>query len=98
MKKIIPIVAILLFLFSSCKKEEQFESALILDLGDPALDGCGWVVELEGTNYKPLALNEEFQHDSLMVMIKYEIKSTMANCGLVPNALNQMDIKEINKQ
>lgn len=99
MKKIILLAILILAISLSCSKEkdETFENGLILDFGDPAVDGCGWVIEINTTTYKPLDLGSEFQKDSLRVEINYNIQNTMADCGLAQNVypyIHIIDIKE----
>ena len=91
---------------SSCKPEEgviidnPFEScedAIIRDYGEPALDGCGWVVDVSTIIYKPVNLLEEFEIDGLEVLIKYDILDS-TNCGMVQFAFNAISINEIYKK
>ena len=60
---------------------------VVLDLGDPALDGCGWVIQFdfddETINYRPIDLADEFLTDGLNVRVNYTLQLDQEPCGLV---------------
>ena len=62
-------------------------TGLILDLGDPAVDGCGWVVQmtLDDTplNYRPDTLAEAFKVDSLSVTVNFKQTVGTSPCGMI---------------
>jgi len=96
------IIATLLF-FSSCKikKEtkpdancESCEDAIIRFFGEPASDGCGWVLEVSNTIYMPKNLLPEFYTDSLKIRTKYKVLERV-NCGLLEDAYPSIFIEEI---
>ncbi|MFK7772114.1 MAG: Kazal-type serine protease inhibitor [Saprospiraceae bacterium] len=62
-------------------------NAKILDLGDPALDGCGWVVqfEVDGTleNHRADSLPTNFLQHDLEVTIEYQPTTEESICGLI---------------
>lgn len=95
-----------LLIFSACKSKEgaisditcnSCEDATIRYYGDPALDGCGWVVAASSTIYMPNNLLPEFYVDSLEVRIKYKVLDRV-NCGLVKDAYPSIFIEEIYKK
>ena len=99
------IITALLF-FSSCKtKKETFsdtncescEDAIIRFYGEPASDGCGWVVKASETIYMPKNLLPTYYTDSLKVRIKYKVLERV-NCGLLKDAHPSIFIEEIYKQ
>ena len=59
--------------------------AIVLDMGDIALDGCGWVVqfELDGipTDHRPDILEEEFMEDGLNIELTYKPTFDSSPCG-----------------
>jgi hypothetical protein len=61
--------------------------ATILDLGDPALDGCGWVVqfEIDGMlqDHRADSLATSFQQNNLEVKIEYLETTEESVCGLI---------------
>ena len=106
MKNLFFIAITILFLFLSCKSKEgtvsdtacnSCEDAIIRNYGDPALDGCGWVVDASSTIYMPKNLLPKFYVDSLKVRIKYKVLERV-NCGLVKDAHPSIFIEEIHKK
>jgi len=99
---LIALIGALLFnLNFSCKKEEnslQLNDAVIRDYGDPAVNGCGWVILVSSNVYKPINLSPEFYIDSLEVKMKYELLSTKANCGFQEDVYSEIKIKHIEKK
>ncbi len=106
MKNSFFILIIALIFFSSCKSKketlpevscESCEDALIRFYGEPASDGCGWVVKASETIYMPKNLLPEFYTDSLKVRIKYRVLERV-NCGLLKDAHPSIFIEEIYKK
>lgn len=98
MKRIIPFALLMIITLSSCIKEDDFESAVIRDFGDPAVDGCGWVVDISSIIYKPKNLPTEFEVDNLEVKMKYDILDSKANCGFAHDVYDEIHIKDIYKK
>ncbi|ADQ18084.1 hypothetical protein [Leadbetterella byssophila] len=73
----------------------EVQKAVIVFAGDPAVDGCGWLLNIENKLYAPVNLNAKFQVDSLTVSVKYEIQSGTWNCGWRSPGYQKIDIKEI---
>lgn len=105
MKNSVFIIITALILFSSCKSKketlsdascESCEDAIIRFYGEPASDGCGWVVKASDTIYMPKNLLPEFYTDSLKVRIKYKVLERV-NCGLLKDAYPSIFIEEIYK-
>jgi len=106
MKNLFFITITTLLIFSACKSKggavsdttcNSCEDAIIRNYGEPALDGCGWVVEASSTIYMPKNLLPEFYVDSLKVRIKYNVLERV-NCGLVKDAHPSIFIEEIEKK
>ncbi|MBT8276786.1 MAG: hypothetical protein KJO39_11620 [Bacteroidia bacterium] len=106
MKRLSITVISAFLLFLSCKSKDgllmesecgKCEDAVIRNYGDPALDGCGWVVDVSSTIYKPENLPEQYKIDSLDVMIGYKVLDSV-NCGLIRNAHPGISITEIKKK
>lgn len=95
MKRLFFLILIMVLAISACKKEDTFEAAVIKDFGDPAVDGCGWVVEVATIIYKPQNLPSEFEIDNLDVNIIYDKLTNKADCGLAQNLYQEIYIKEI---
>lgn len=110
-KQIANWLIIVLFLFGvyafSCESQSPLEkesedqsnvSALIVYDGDPAVDGCGWLI-LHGQNtYSPVNLDSNFQTDSLKIVLNYKILESTWNCGWREPGYRQIEILEIKKK
>ncbi|HWZ14796.1 MAG TPA: hypothetical protein VNW95_06115 [Mucilaginibacter sp.] len=90
----------------SCKKQpinlgDITENATVIDAGSPAADGCGWLIEIDGTNnsYSPTNLPDIYKTANLKVHISYKILSTRFQCGMVAtNTFPQIQLDAITKQ
>jgi len=89
----------------SCKKNKldslsinQNLQGLILYYGDPAVDGCGWMIEINKVAYSPILLDSTFRKDSLKVILDYQLLASTWNCGWRSPGYNQIEIKAIKKQ
>ncbi len=106
MRQLFFLVFMTILVISSCKSKQDvlhdnsnniWEDAVIRDFGDPALDGCGWVVDVSSIIYKPQNLLPEYRIDSLEVRIKYKVLDSV-NCGLVKNAHSAIFLEEIHRK
>ncbi|NQV52109.1 MAG: hypothetical protein HQ500_02950 [Flavobacteriales bacterium] len=79
---------------TACEKFD-IESGTIYDFGDPAVDGCGWVIEINQIIYKPTDLPMAYQVDELEVEIKYAVLKEWASCGRVADAFSQVELRKI---
>ena len=65
----------------------QTTQARVLDLGDPALDGCGWVLEFEVNNnnqfHRPDTLAEAYKINELSIELTYQTTLDSSICGLL---------------
>lgn len=81
-------VVVLSALFASCKKSPAIcdnpTTALILYRGAPEVDGCGWMVQINGVDYHPLSLAAAYQTDSLKVNVSYAADTSRYYCGDAP--------------
>lgn len=73
----------------------EAQKAIVLFAGDPAVDGCGWLLDIENKLYAPVNLNPKFQVDSLGVTVKYEVQPGTWNCGWRTPGYQKIEIKEI---
>lgn len=103
MRSILIIVVTIVFTVSSCKSEDiqisEMEEATIINGGEPALDGCGWLLKIKEVNYSPVGgLEEAFREDELKVNIAYKLLKTYSNCGFNINAHQNIEIVSIKKK
>jgi len=70
---------------TGCEKEEEpdFQNVkgIILFRGDPATDGCGWLIEINNVEYKPQNLESIFQKEGLVVVLDFDTLNSIWNCG-----------------
>lgn len=90
------LILIIVLSAAACNSDNEFEktTATIFDSGDPALDGCGWLVVIDEELFKPLNLPSEFEEDGLVVEITYKILKKKGDCD-TPNSIRQIHIKKI---
>jgi hypothetical protein len=99
LRKICFIQALIIIAAFSCNKDEpeviDSQQGLVLFHGDPAVDGCGWLIEIGEEMYSPVNLKSEFQKDSLGVIVDYKILSSEWNCGWREPGYRQIEILNI---
>ena len=88
--RIIGQLSLLLFviiLSTGCEKDKIYKtdvknaSGLILFYGEPAVDGCGWIIKINDNEYSPLALDDSFKKDSLEVIVDFNYLDSYWPCG-----------------
>ena len=89
---------------SSCKKDELTATATVVFTGDPAADGCGYLVKIDGTGteYSPVNLSSDFAINNLKVNIRYQVLASKSACGNIAGGSNsgitQIRLDNIAKQ
>jgi hypothetical protein len=83
----------------SCKEESTsiHSNGLVLDLGSPSVDGCGWVIKSDDQIFKPKSIPVNFQTDSLPVIITYIKLNTIFQCGFSQVKYNEINLESISK-
>jgi hypothetical protein len=110
MKKILLPKFLLLFCICmsalACKKNTYYEDrdpnqlediATILDTGNPALDGCGWLIKVGNTSYSPDNLPNDFKVNNAQVKIKYIISDNKFSCGFAGSGYNFIHLVDIKR-
>jgi hypothetical protein len=98
---ILATVAMGLFsMLTMCKKGDKIlnADATVINMGDPASDGCGWWIKIDSTlYYKPKSLAASFQKNNLKVNISYIVLDTKYHCGHTDKETGpiEIDIKNI---
>ena len=86
----------------SCDKKSdsgfQSTNGLVLNYGDPEVDGCGWVIKVDTVVYSPVNLDPGFKQDSLKVKLNYQILNTYSPCGWKVQAYKKIKIISIKKK
>lgn len=83
--------------FSGCDKEDQWVDAVVLDYGSPAVDGCGFVIEIDGSIYFPVDLEEKYRVDKKEIRLQYNLLEDMQTCGFPHSRVEypKISIREI---
>lgn len=83
------------FVNYGCKDNEdanvKYQEGILINYGDPALDGCGWKLKIGEDLYKPVELDKQFCKDSLKVYVDFTIISPTSNCAW--NTINHPTIE-----
>jgi len=96
MKRLCFLVAIpVLGLCFSCEKDKDIlKGDAILTWGNPALDGCGFFIEINGKEYKPTnvyIIDKSYEEDGekMRVKIKYKLlnEKIRYSCGPAVDAI-----------
>jgi hypothetical protein len=111
MKKTIFTIITLLFFscfFISCDKETEINNPLdlgntqpvtanaqIVDGGAPAVDGCGWLVNVSNQYLKADNLPDVYKVHNLAVTITYNPLNSFYRCGLLPQSYGNIEIVSI---
>lgn len=103
MKKLIKIFllsGIIIFTSFSCDENDDFikGDGIIIDAGNPAVDGCGWLIEISNETYKPIELDEQFQENNLEVTLEYKVLDSERSCGWLLEKYKEINIKNIVKK
>lgn len=63
----------------SCSKSAYFDAIVVAD-GDENVDGCGWLLNIDGNIFFPAGLKEEFKFDGAKITIQYTVSATTYKC------------------
>jgi hypothetical protein len=101
------LLLLLMFLIvTACQKNTYYEDrdpkqledvATVLDTGNPALDGCGWLIKVGDTSYSPDNLPNEFKLNNAQVKIKYIVSDTKFSCGFAGSGYNFIHLVDIKR-
>ncbi|MCD6064832.1 MAG: hypothetical protein K0R82_2743 [Flavipsychrobacter sp.] len=81
MRKYLPGAALLLLLAVSCNPDKDLVKATVIDTGDIALDGCGYIIKLEnGTELRPAYIPSAYQSHGMRVKLKYNTNGQEQIC------------------
>lgn len=70
----------------ACKKDKNMEKATIVDTGDIALSGCGYMLKMEsdGSLVRPRYIPSAYHHDGLKVKVKLNRDGEGEICNTYP--------------
>lgn len=70
--------------------------ATIIDVRETiGLESCEWLLDIDGTLYKPSYLPPSYEVEGLRVLAKIELLNTKANCGSLNNQIETIRIEQI---
>lgn len=91
------VLAVAVISIVSCKKDDDFVHARIVDTGDITYEGCGYVLKLDDSALlKPVYLPSAYQHDQLEVRVKYKHTGLLDTCqygSVIYDMVNVSDIE-----
>ncbi len=67
----------------------------IIWTGAVAADGCGFVIQTGGYTFHPLNLPSEYEQDSLKVWVDLRFSEERFFCGIIPESLVSVEVKQI---
>lgn len=86
MRKYLLGAALLSVLAVSCKKDKDMVKATVIDTGDIATGGCGYIIKLEKDDreLKPIYLPSAYQHNGYKVKVEYSTNGDQGVCATHP--------------
>lgn len=99
--KLTSLLLITILLLISCNKDTADlikKEAIIVYEGNPAVDGCGYVLLIDENKYKAIELNKEFTEDSLIVNVEYLLLDSRWTCNWQENKYSEIKIINISKK
>ena len=86
MRKYLLGAALLSILAISCNKDKDMKDATVIDTGDIASGGCGYIIKLDegGEELKPLYLPSAYQHNAYKVKVEYSTNGEEQPCITYP--------------
>jgi len=67
----------------------------IQNFGDVGADGCGWLAELNGTSFHVINLPDSLKVEDKIVRLRYRKRLDYFQCGLMPQAYEQLDLLNV---
>ncbi|RYD55331.1 MAG: hypothetical protein EOP56_16515 [Sphingobacteriales bacterium] len=82
MRKYLFGLAIIAVCAASCEKDRDMEKATVIDTGDIAVGGCGYVLKSDndGTEYMPSYLHSKYRHNGYKVKFKFDTRGEQFIC------------------
>ena len=91
-------ICLLAIALSSCNLfDPDFVKGTIHYTGDPSVDGCGFIINIDNNEYKPMNLSSDYEQDGLKVKVKYEETADGFSCGDLPTPKTTIKILKIKK-
>jgi hypothetical protein len=78
--------------------EFRNQSGLVLYTGDPAVDGCDWLIKVDTVFLKPVNLDSYYKKDNLQVKLNFDTLSTRWQCGWREPGYQEIQITRISRK
>jgi hypothetical protein len=75
------LLLVVLYSCGEVKVDGVYTQVMVHYAGDPAVDGCGWLLKGDTVVFKPVDLPKKYQRDSLRVEILYRVLEERSTCG-----------------
>ncbi len=79
----LPFLFLVMGMMHGCEKGnnlEVFETIAKISYGEPATDGCGWKININGKEYHPTNLDDKFKINDLNINLKYSLLPSVWEC------------------
>jgi hypothetical protein len=85
------------FILMSCEPDESsFDyEGIVIWAGEPASDGCGWLININDSTYSPINLGSSYQIDSLNIFLSFNKLDTRNHCGWRQPGYAEIEITKI---
>lgn len=86
MRKYLFCAVLIALVAVSCNKDKNLEKATVVDSGDLASGGCGYLLKLDGQEVllRPSNLPTAYMHDGYRVKIKFDKDGGGEVCSIYP--------------
>lgn len=90
-----------IFSFISCKQGNDdplsdIQIGIVLDPGNPALDGCVWVIQVDGEKLRAAEIDSSYLEYSLLARIQFNKLQSVSACGL-GSPISDIEIKNVSR-
>ena len=97
------IIGVLVIGFGSCTKDDvglgvDWNEGVVHFTGEPALDGCGWMLLSEGVEYSLYNMPEDYLVDGLNVWFKGKELREYYACGLSADTYKIYEVEEVKEK
>jgi len=91
---------IISLIFSACSADdgpaiEEVRGRVLLGTAANGLEDCEWLIVIDGQNYVPNTLVNQFRVDGLEVFMQVEFLNVSANCGTLATSPERLRIEQI---
>ncbi len=87
MRKYLFVAVLMALVAVSCNRDRDLTQATVVDTGDIAAGGCGYLLEINGENrtVRPSNLPSAYRHNGYKVKVKFDSDGSGEVCSVFPN-------------